>query len=111
MILINYRNSLKKKDIELLYREELFSVLSNNVDDVFLMIDADGNVVNYVSPNSERLLGLKEGKDSFEIFIDDNKNVILRKYIPGCIVCGDIENLKDVNGIKLCKNCIEKFNG
>ena len=58
-----------------------------------------------------RLLGLKEGKDSFEIFIDDNKNVILRKYIPGCIVCGDIENLKDVNGIKLCKNCIEKFNG
>ena len=61
VIFNNYRNSLKKKDIELMYREELFSVLSNNVDDVFLMIDADGNKVDYVSPNSERLLGISDG--------------------------------------------------
>lgn len=72
-------------------------------------VDELGRLV--IPKELRRLLGLKEGKDSFEIFIDDNKNVILRKYIPGCIVCGDIENLKDVNGIKLCKNCIEKFNG
>ena len=72
-------------------------------------VDQLGRIV--VPKELRRILGLKEGKDSFEIFIDDNKNVILRKYIPGCIVCGDIENLKDVNGIKLCKNCIEKFNG
>ena len=72
-------------------------------------VDEFGGLV--IPKELRRLLGLKEGKDSFEIFIDDNKNVILRKYIPGCIVCGDIENLKDVNGIKLCKNCIEKFNG
>ena len=72
-------------------------------------VDELGRLV--IPKELRRLLGLKEGKDSFEIFIDDNKNVILRKSIPGCIVCGDIENLKDVNGIKLCKNCIEKFNG
>ena len=72
-------------------------------------VDELGRLV--IPKELRRLLGLKEGKDSFEIFIDDNTNVILRKYIPGCIVCGDIENLKDVNGIKLCKNCIEKFNG
>lgn len=72
-------------------------------------VDELGRLV--IPKELRRLLGLKEGKDSFEIFIDDNKNVILRKYIPGCIVCGDIENLKDVNGIKLCKNCIKKFNG
>ena len=72
-------------------------------------VDELGRLV--IPKELRRLLGLKEGKDSFEIFIDDNKNVILRKYIPGCIVCGDIENLIDVNGIKLCKNCIEKFNG
>ena len=72
-------------------------------------VDELGRLV--IPKELRRLLGLKEGKDSFEIFIDDNKNVILRKYIPGCIVCGDIENLKDVNGIKLCKNCIEKVNG
>lgn len=35
------RQKLKKKDIELLYREELFSTLSSNVDDVFLMLDGD----------------------------------------------------------------------
>ena len=72
-------------------------------------VDELGRLV--IPKELRRLLGLKEGKDSFEIFIDDNKNVILRKYIPGCIVCGILENLKDVNGIKLCKNCIEKFNG
>ena len=72
-------------------------------------VDEVGRLV--IPKELRRLLGLKEGKDSFEIFIDDNKNVILRKYNPGCIVCGILENLKDVNGIKLCKNCIEKFNG
>ena len=72
-------------------------------------VDELGRLV--IPKELRRILGVEDGKTSFEIFIDDNKNVILRKYIPGCIVCGDIENLKDVNGIKLCKNCIEKFNG
>ena len=72
-------------------------------------VDQLGRIV--VPKELRRILGVEEGKTSFEIFIDDNNNIVLRKYNPGCIGCGILENLKDVNGIKLCKNCIEKFNG
>lgn len=50
--------SIRIKDSEIKYREELFSVLSNNVDDIFLMLDQDCFSVGYVSPNIERLLGI-----------------------------------------------------
>ncbi|MGN0733822.1 MAG: ATP-binding protein, partial [Emergencia sp.] len=51
---------LKKKDTEILYREELFSKLSVNVDDVFLMLDAENLRVDYISPNIEKLIGISE---------------------------------------------------
>lgn len=51
---------LKRKDHELLARDELFSKLSVNVDDVFLMLDAKDFIVDYVSPNIEKLLGIPE---------------------------------------------------
>ena len=54
------RRSLEKKDTEILYREELFSMLSNNVDDIFLMLDADSMQVSYVSPNIEKIVGISE---------------------------------------------------
>ena len=54
------RLKLKRKDTELLSRDELFSKLSRNVDDVFLMVDARNLRVDYVSTNTERLLGLSE---------------------------------------------------
>ena len=53
-----YRASLQRKDTELLYREELFSLLSSNVDDIFIMLDANGLTVDYLSPNIERLVGI-----------------------------------------------------
>ena len=47
-----------RKNTEILYRDELFQKLSLNVDDVFLMLDAETSKVDYVSPNIERLLGI-----------------------------------------------------
>ena len=52
------RINLRKKDTEILYRDELFQKLSMNVDDVFLMLDAKTYQVDYVSPNVEKLLGI-----------------------------------------------------
>ena len=52
------RINLKKKDTEILYRDELFQKLSMNVDDVFLMLDAKTYKADYVSPNVEKLLGI-----------------------------------------------------
>lgn len=51
---------LKKKDTEILLRDELFSKLSVNVDDVFLMLDAETFRVDYISPNIEKLFGISE---------------------------------------------------
>ena len=60
ILLIVRRNhtTLRRKDTEILYRDELFQKLSLNVDDVFLMLDAKTSKVDYISPNIERLLGL-----------------------------------------------------
>ena len=52
------RINLRKKDTEILYRDELFQKLSMNVDDVFLMLDAKTYQADYVSPNAENLLGI-----------------------------------------------------
>lgn len=57
-----YRQSLTKKDAEILYREELFSILSNNVDDIFVMLDAETLRVDYISPNLEKLVGIPESE-------------------------------------------------
>ncbi len=58
LIVQKSRRSLKRKDTEILYRDELFQKLSMNVDDVFLMLDANTYKADYVSPNVERLLGI-----------------------------------------------------
>ena len=58
LILQKSRTNLKKKDTEILYRDELFQKLSMNVDDVFLMLDARTYQADYVSPNVEKLLGI-----------------------------------------------------
>ena len=57
-ILQKNRVNLKRKDTEILYRDELFQKLSMNVDDVFLMLDAKTYKADYVSPNVEKLLGI-----------------------------------------------------
>ncbi|MDO5546648.1 MAG: response regulator [Eubacteriales bacterium] len=57
--------NLRRKDTELLYRDALFSTLSGNVDDVFMMLDARNLRVDYLSPNIEKLVGipLEEARD------------------------------------------------
>ena len=58
LIIQKNRTSLRRKDTEILYRDELFQKLSMNVDDVFLMLDAKTYKADYVSPNVEKLLGI-----------------------------------------------------
>ena len=62
LVIQQNRQQLKRKDNELLARDELFSKLSINVDDVFLMVDAKNLRVEYVSPNIEKLVGIPEQK-------------------------------------------------
>ena len=54
------RKNLAAKDTEILYREELFGILTGNSEDIYYMVDDGDYKVTYVSPNIEKALGLCE---------------------------------------------------
>lgn len=58
MVMHRGRTKLRRQNTAILYRDVLFEKLSQNVDDVFLLLDAQKHRADYVSPNMERLLGL-----------------------------------------------------
>ena len=60
MIIIQNRQKLKEKDHALDIRDALFSKLSENIDDVFIMVDVRTLKVEYVSQNVEKLIGVTE---------------------------------------------------
>ncbi len=49
-----------------------------------------------------------DGIDNFEIFVDEDK-IILRKYQPSCIFCGEMYDTITHNSHVVCKTCIEKM--
>lgn len=69
MILRRSQLNIKSKNIQILYRDELFKKLSMNVDDVFLMADAKTARVDYVSPNAEKLLGITAKQIEDNIYV------------------------------------------
>lgn len=50
-----------------------------------------------------------EIRDSLEIFVD-NENIILTKYSPACIFCGQAKDVKDFKGKKICPACKDELN-
>jgi len=68
-------------------------------------VDELGRIV--IPIELRRNMGIDE-KDALEIYIEDDK-IILRKYEPACIFCGDASNVTSYNGKLICKNCIEKI--
>lgn len=60
-LLIMYLRRLERSRVaEVAYRERLFRLLGENIDEVFLIADADG-ALEYVSFNSGRILGVEAG--------------------------------------------------
>ncbi|MDD6799038.1 MAG: AbrB/MazE/SpoVT family DNA-binding domain-containing protein [Firmicutes bacterium] len=45
-------------------------------------------------------------RDAIEIFVDDDK-IILKKYEPACIFCGNADDVTYYKGKLVCKECIE----
>lgn len=68
-VLLRSRKQTYQSRMEVRYRESMFDVLSNSVDDIFIMLDAGNYGVDYVSPNIERLLGIqvKEVRENIRI--------------------------------------------
>ena len=53
------RAIISEKDQELQYRDQLFSLLSQNSEDIYVLCDLDSLHTEYVSPNIQRLIGLE----------------------------------------------------
>ena len=47
-------------------------------------------------------------KDAIEIYVD-GASIILRKYEPTCIFCGDAKNVINYRGKNICPNCLKEM--
>ena len=45
-------------------------------------------------------------KDALEIYVD-GEQIILKKYQPACIFCGDAKDVINDKGKNICKCCME----
>ena len=46
--------------------------------------------------------------DAIEIYVD-GASIILRKYEPTCIFCGDAKNVINYRGKNICPNCLKEM--
>lgn len=47
-----------------------------------------------------------EKKDPMEIYVSDDY-IILRKYEPACVFCGEAKNIVVFKNKNICPNCLE----
>lgn len=49
-----------------------------------------------------------ENGDSLEIFVEDN-TIILKKYQPACIFCGNVADISVFKGRNICPSCAKEI--
>ena len=49
-----------------------------------------------------------EVKDALEIYVDGSQ-IILKKYEPACIFCGNAKNVIHFKGRNLCEDCLKEL--
>ena len=47
-------------------------------------------------------------KDALEIYVE-GEQIILKKYEPTCIFCGEGKNVENYKGKNICKKCLEEI--
>lgn len=69
-------------------------------------VDKNGRIV--IPMDLRRQLEVENDIDSFEIFMDEDK-LILKKYNPGCIFCGEVGDTLKFKDRHVCTACIQKL--
>lgn len=70
-------------------------------------VDELGRVV--IPIELRRTLQIEE-KDALEIYVDGEK-IILKKYEPACIFCGNAERVTIFKDKNICLDCLESMKG
>ena len=60
IVVTSYIKTKKRQQDEIMFRDSLFSDLSQNVNDVFVILEEKTDEVVYVTPNIDSVLGVKE---------------------------------------------------
>lgn len=47
-------------------------------------------------------------KDTLEIYTSGD-SIILKKYLPACIFCGNADNITEFKGKNVCNNCLKQM--
>ena len=68
-------------------------------------VDELGRIV--IPIELRRILMINE-KDALEIFVEAD-TIILRKYEPACIFCGQAKNITEFKGKRICNQCSEEL--
>jgi transcriptional pleiotropic regulator of transition state genes len=68
-------------------------------------VDELGRIV--IPIELRRTMGIAE-KDALEIYVDEEK-IILKKYEPACIFCGNAEEISNYKGKNLCIHCLREI--
>ncbi len=68
-------------------------------------VDELGRVV--IPIELRRTLNIEE-KDSLEIYVD-GEHIILKKYEPACIFCGNAKDVVQYKGKNICPACMDEF--
>ncbi|MCD3257755.1 AbrB family transcriptional regulator, partial [Clostridium botulinum C] len=55
-----------------------------------------------------RILDIIENETSMEIFVE-GEQIILKKYQPACIFCGDARDVVNYRGKNICRNCLKEL--
>lgn len=58
LIMLSNRRRIREKNRDLRSREQLFDLLTENTDDIFVLFSPEDYTVEYISPNLGRVLGL-----------------------------------------------------
>ena len=66
------------------------------------------SVGRFVLPIELRRTLQIEDNDSLEIFVEDN-TIVLKKYQPACIFCGNARHVNSYKGKNVCTDCIQNL--
>lgn len=75
---------------------------------IIRQVDKLGRVV--IPKEIRKQLNLQEGENHLEMLLDNNGNLILRKYQPYCVFCGGTSYLIPYKEKLVCKSCIDSLN-
>ena len=68
-------------------------------------IDELGRIV--IPIEIRNTLGI-ESRDSLEIFVEGDK-IVLAKYQPACLFCGNSQNVLYFQGKMICRSCLDQL--